>query len=59
MLLTFDRLRYRLLPYIYSLAGQVTQDNYTQMRALAFDFRTDTAMYMRSAINICLGRRSW
>ena len=31
--LKFDRLRYRLLPYIYSLAGQVTHDNGTMMRA--------------------------
>jgi alpha-D-xyloside xylohydrolase len=44
-LLTFDRLRYRLLPYIYSMAGSVTQENYTPMRALAFDFRADTAVY--------------
>jgi alpha-D-xyloside xylohydrolase len=41
----WDRLRYRLLPYIYSLAGQVTQDNYTPMRGLAFDFRTDANVY--------------
>jgi alpha-D-xyloside xylohydrolase len=45
VLLNFDRLRYRLLPYIYSLAGEVTQDNYTPMRALAFDFRTDKHVY--------------
>jgi alpha-D-xyloside xylohydrolase len=44
-LLTFDRLRYRLLPYIYSIAGAVTQQNYTPMRALAFDFRVDTNVY--------------
>jgi alpha-D-xyloside xylohydrolase len=44
-LLTFDRLRYRLLPYIYSMAGTVTQENYTPMRSLAFDFRTDTNVY--------------
>jgi alpha-D-xyloside xylohydrolase len=44
-LLTFDRLRYRLLPYIYSMAGMVTQENYTPMRSLAFDFRTDTNVY--------------
>jgi len=30
--LKFDRLRYRLLPYIYSLAGRVTQDDGTFMR---------------------------
>jgi alpha-D-xyloside xylohydrolase len=41
----FDRLRYRLLPYIYSMAGAVTQENYTPMRALAFDFRTDSNVY--------------
>jgi alpha-D-xyloside xylohydrolase len=39
--LKFDRLRYRLLPYIYSLAGAVTQDNGTIMRPLVMDFRTD------------------
>jgi alpha-D-xyloside xylohydrolase len=44
-LLTIDRLRYRLLPYIYSMAGMVTQENYTPMRSLAFDFRTDTNVY--------------
>ena len=38
----FDRLRYRLLPYIYSLAGQVTHQNSTIMRALIMDFRADT-----------------
>jgi alpha-D-xyloside xylohydrolase len=39
--LKFDRLRYRLLPYIYSLAGAVTQDGGTIMRALVMDFRAD------------------
>jgi alpha-D-xyloside xylohydrolase len=45
ILLTYDRLRYRLLPYIYSLAGMVTQENYTPMRSLAFDFREDSNVY--------------
>jgi len=45
ILLNYDRLRYRLLPYIYSLAGRVTQENYTIMRALTFDFRNDTNVY--------------
>jgi len=45
ILLKFDKLRYRLLPYIYSLAGKVTLDNYTIMRSLAFDFRNDTNVY--------------
>ena len=44
-LLTYDNLRYRLMPYIYSLAGKVTQEHYTLMRALAFDFREDTSVY--------------
>ncbi|PTQ95789.1 alpha-D-xyloside xylohydrolase [Mucilaginibacter yixingensis] len=45
ILLKFDQLRYRLLPYIYSVAGSVTQDNYTMMRSLAFDFRNDQQVY--------------
>ncbi len=45
ILLKFDRLRYRLLPYIYSLAGKTTLENYTIMRSLAFDFRTDSNVY--------------
>ncbi len=44
-LLKYDRLRYRLLPYIYSLAGRVTRENYTLMRSLAFDFRQDKNVY--------------
>ena len=31
-------LRYRLLPYFYSLAWRVTTDGYTMMRGLAMDF---------------------
>ena len=44
-LLKFDKLRYRLLPYIYSLAGRVNTDNYTMMRSLSFDFRNDPNVY--------------
>ncbi len=44
-LLSYDNLRYRMLPYIYSLAWKVTNDNYTIMRSLAFDFRTDANVY--------------
>ena len=40
-MLKFDRLRYRLLPYIYSLAGMVTQEGYTILRPLVMDFRSD------------------
>jgi alpha-D-xyloside xylohydrolase len=39
--LKFDRLRYRLLPYIYSLAGSVTLHNDTMMRGLVMDFPDD------------------
>jgi len=44
-LVKYLHLRYRLLPYIYSLAGQVTHHAYTLMRALAFDFRQDSKGY--------------
>jgi alpha-D-xyloside xylohydrolase len=44
-LVKYLRLRYRLLPYIYSLAGQVTHKDYTMLRALPFDFRHDPATY--------------
>jgi alpha-D-xyloside xylohydrolase len=37
----FDNLRYRMLPYIYSLAGGVTQDAGTMMRPLVMDFQND------------------
>ncbi len=40
-MLKFDRLRYRLLPYIYSLAGAVTHKGGTIMRPLVMDFPTD------------------
>ncbi|HEX2905607.1 MAG TPA: TIM-barrel domain-containing protein [Phototrophicaceae bacterium] len=44
-LVKFLRLRYRLMPYIYSLAGLVTHENYTMLRALPFDFRCDPNTY--------------
>lgn len=37
----FICLRYRLMPYIYSMAGRVSYDNYTIMRSLLFDFSYD------------------
>jgi alpha-D-xyloside xylohydrolase len=43
-LLTIDRLRYRLMPYIYSLAWKVTDEDYTLQRPLVMDFRTDPAV---------------
>jgi alpha-D-xyloside xylohydrolase len=41
-MLSYDKLRYRLMPYIYSLAGMVTQNDYTIMRALVMDFGNDS-----------------
>jgi len=40
-LTSFDRLRYRMMPYIYSVAWRVTHENYTPMRPLVMDFRID------------------
>jgi alpha-D-xyloside xylohydrolase len=44
-LLAVDRLRYRLLPYIYSLAWKVSSDDYTIQRPLVMDFREDPATF--------------
>jgi alpha-D-xyloside xylohydrolase len=44
ILLKYDNLRYRLLPYIYSLAWKVTNEGYTIMRSLAFDFPNDASI---------------
>jgi len=41
-MLYYSQLRYRLMPYIYSLAGKVYLDDYTIMRPLAMDFGYDT-----------------
>jgi alpha-D-xyloside xylohydrolase len=41
ILTAYDRLRYRLMPYIYSVAWKVTNESYTMMRPLVMDFRTD------------------
>lgn len=41
-ILYYNKLRYRLMPYIYSLAGHVYFDDYTIMRALVMDFANDT-----------------
>jgi len=40
-MLEYDKLRYRLMPYIYSLVGMVTHKDYTIMRALVMDFGQD------------------
>lgn len=40
----YDKLRYRLMPYIYSLAGQTYHNGYTMMRGLIMDFWKDTSV---------------
>ncbi|GAB6012244.1 glycoside hydrolase family 31 protein [Viscerimonas tarda] len=37
----YINLRYSLMPYIYTLTGDITHKNYTPMRLLAFDFPED------------------
>ena len=44
-LVKFDNLRYRLLPYIYSLGWRVTHDGYSIMRGLPMDFAHDRKTY--------------
>jgi len=44
-MLAYDKLRYRLMPYIYSLTGMVTQNDYTIMRALVMDFGNDKKVH--------------
>ncbi|MDE6267978.1 MAG: DUF5110 domain-containing protein [Muribaculaceae bacterium] len=39
----YTRLRYELMPYIYSLAGMTHFNDYTVMRPLAMDFAADKA----------------
>lgn len=40
-MLYYTQLRYRLMPYIYSLAGKCYFDDYTMMRGLVMDFPKD------------------
>jgi len=46
-MLFYNKLRYRLMPYIYTLAGQSYFDDYTIMRGLVMDFGKD-----KNALNI-------
>lgn len=41
ILLDYDRLRYRLMPYIYTMGSQITFSGDTLMRALGMDFPGD------------------
>ena len=40
-----DRLRYRLMPYVYSTAWKVTHDDYSFIRGLPMDFPGDRNVY--------------
>ncbi len=41
----YDKLRYRLMPYLYSMAGWVHTKDYTMMRGLVMDFNGDGDIY--------------
>lgn len=41
ILTSYIDMRYKLLPYIYSLSAMTTQSDYTPMRLLAYDFAED------------------
>ena len=41
----YDKLRYRLMPYLYSMAGWVHFRDYTMMRALVMDFGSDRRVH--------------
>jgi len=45
ILTMYDQLRYRLMPYIYSVAWKTTSEGYTPMRALVMDFRDDPRVW--------------
>jgi alpha-D-xyloside xylohydrolase len=45
ILISYDELRYYLLPYIYSVSWRVTHEGYTMMRGLVMDFRQDPKVY--------------
>ncbi|PWU02210.1 MAG: alpha-xylosidase [Bacteroidetes bacterium] len=40
-MLYYDKLRYKLMPYVYTLAGMTNHNDYTIMRGLAMDFAKD------------------
>jgi alpha-D-xyloside xylohydrolase len=44
-MLYYNKLRYKLMPYIYSLAGWVYLSDYTMMRGLAMDFAGDERVW--------------
>lgn len=44
-ILYYTKLRYAMMPYIYSLAGMTHFNDYTIMRPLVMDFTADTQVY--------------
>ena len=58
-MLKFDRLRYRLLPYVYSLAGAVTQRGRDDHAAAGDGFPGDARRPRDRATSTCSGRRCW
>jgi alpha-D-xyloside xylohydrolase len=54
----YTKLRYRLMPYIYSLAGQAYHSDYTIMRGLMMDVRTfdigQSRLRVQSHTTFCL-----
>jgi len=43
-MLYYDKMRYKLMPYIYSLNGMVYKKDYTMMRGLMMDYSADAAV---------------
>lgn len=44
-IVAYDKLRYRMMPYLYSMAGAVHLKDYTMMRPLVMDFNGDNNVY--------------
>jgi len=44
-LIEYDKLRYRMMPYIYSLAWKVSSEDYTIQRPLVMDWRNDPLIW--------------
>ena len=44
-MLYYNKLRYRLMPYVYSMTGAIYHDDYTMMRGLAMDYSHDRKVF--------------
>ena len=58
-ILWYMRLRYRLMPYIYSLAGAVHFDDYTIMRGLPMDFPCPVYEYQARSRRVYFPKGGW